>query len=64
MQLLVKSELCKTNSDARRLLQGNAVKVNGEKVADMNKTYKAADVPEKELLVQSGKKNFKKVIFA
>ena len=64
VQLLVKSELCKTNSDARRLLQGNAVKVNGEKVADMNKTYKAADVPEKELLVQSGKKNFKKVIFA
>ena len=64
VQLLVKSELCKTNSDARRLLQGNAVKVNGEKVADMNKTYKAADVQEKELLVQSGKKNFKKVIFA
>ena len=64
VQLLVKSELCKTNSDARRLLQGNAVKVNGEKVADMNTTYKTADVPEKELLVQSGKKNFKKVIFA
>ena len=64
VQLLVKSELCKTNSDARRLLQGNAVKVNGEKVTDMNQTFKAADVPEKELLVQSGKKNFKKVIFA
>ena len=64
VQLLVKSELCKTNSDARRLLQGNAVKVNGEKVADMNTTYKTADVPAKELLVQSGKKNFKKVIFA
>ena len=64
VQLLVKSELCKTNSDARRLLQGNAVKVNGEKIADTNKTFKASDVPEKELLVQSGKKNFKKVIFA
>ena len=64
VQLLVKSELCKTNSDARRLLQGNAVKVNGEKVADMNTTYKTADVPAMELLVQSGKKNFKKVIFA
>ena len=64
VQLLVKSELCKTNSDARRLLQGNAVKVNGEKVTDMNKTFKTGDVPGKELLVQSGKKNFKKVIFA
>ena len=38
--------------------------VNGEKVADMNMMIKAADVPEKELLLQTGKKNFKKVIFA
>ena len=52
------------NKDFILLLQGNAVKVNGEKVADMNTTYKTADVPAKELLVQSGKKNFKKVIFA
>ena len=64
VQLLTNAEMCKTNSEARRLLQGNAVKVNGEKIADMNKTFKAADVPEKELLLQTGKKNFKKVIFA
>ena len=64
VQLLTNAEMCKTNSEARRLLQGNAVKVNGEKIADMNKTFKTADVPEKELLLQTGKKNFKKVIFA
>ena len=29
---------------------------------DVRETFKTADVPEKELLVQSGKKNFKKVI--
>ena len=40
------------------------IKVNGEKISDMNKMFKAADVPEKELLLQTGKKNFKKVIFA
>ena len=64
VQLLTNAEMCKSNSEARRLLQGNAVKVNGEKISDMNKMFKAADVPEKELLLQTGKKNFKKVIFA
>ncbi|MBE6367701.1 MAG: tyrosine--tRNA ligase [Lentisphaerae bacterium] len=64
VQLLTNAEMCKSNSEARRLLQGNAVKVNGEKISDMNKMFKTSDVPEKELLLQTGKKNFKKVIFA
>jgi len=64
VQLLTNAEMTKTNSEARRLIQGNAVKVNGEKISDMNKMFKAADLPEKELLLQTGKKNFKKVIFA
>ena len=64
VQLITNAEMCKSNSEARRLIQGNAVKINGEKVADMNMMIKAADVPEKELLLQTGKKNFKKVIFA
>ena len=42
---------------------GRVVKINGEKVADMNMMIKAADLPEKELLLQTGKKNFKKVLF-
>ena len=64
VQLITNAEMCKSKSEARRLIQGNAVKINGEKVADMNMMIKAADVPEKELLLQTGKKNFKKVIFA
>ena len=64
VQLLTNAGMTKSNSEARRLIQGNAVKINGEKVADINMMIKAADVPEKELLLQSGKKNFKKVIFA
>ena len=64
VQLITNAEMCKSNSEARRLIQGNAVKINGEKVSDMNMMIKAADVPEKELLLQTGKKNFKKVIFA
>ena len=49
---------------SRRLVTGNAVKINGEKVSELEKMIKAADVPEKELLIQCGKKNFKKVIFS
>lgn len=63
VQLITAAGMCKSNSEARRLLQGNAVKINGEKVADMNMMIKAADLPEKELLLQTGKKNFKKVLF-
>ena len=63
VHLLAQSGLCKTNSDARRLVIGNAVKINGEKVTELEKTVKREDVPEMELLIQCGKKNFKKVIF-
>ncbi|MBE6363778.1 MAG: tyrosine--tRNA ligase [Lentisphaerae bacterium] len=63
VKLIVSAGMAKSNGDARRLIQGNAVKVNGEKVTDMNLSFKAADLPERELLLQTGKKNFKKVIF-
>ena len=63
VKLIVSAGMAKSNGDARRLIQGNAVKINGEKVTDMNLSLKAADLPEKELLLQTGKKNFKKVIF-
>ena len=64
VKLIVASGMSKSNGDARRLIQGNAVKINGEKVSDINFAVKAADFPEKELLLQTGKKNFKKVIFS
>ena len=64
VKLIVAAGMSKSNGDARRLIQGNAVKVNGEKITDMNFAVKVADLPEKELLLQTGKKNFKKVIFA
>ncbi|MBQ9088936.1 MAG: tyrosine--tRNA ligase [Lentisphaeria bacterium] len=63
VKLIVSAGMCKTNSDARRLIQGNAVKINGEKVTDMNLSLKRDAVADGELLLQTGKKNFKKVIF-
>ena len=63
VHLLAQSGLCKTNSDARRLVTGNAVKIDGEKVSELEKMIKREDVPAMEMLIQTGKKNFKKVIF-
>ncbi len=64
VKLLTESGICKTSSDARRMIQGNAIKINDEKVADVSRMLKAGDVKDGAILVQSGKKNFKKVIFA
>ena len=44
-------------------MTGNAVKIDGEKVSELEKMIKREDVPAMELLIQTGKKNFKKVIF-
>lgn len=57
--LLAAVKLANTNSDARRLLQQNAVKVNGAVVSDPVAPYSEADLP---LLVQTGKARFAKIV--
>ena len=63
VHLLTRTGICKTSSDARRLIQGNAVKLGGEKIAAVDYKLTAAAVPGGEVLVQTGKKNFRKVRF-
>jgi len=63
VHLLTQSGICKTSSDARRLIQGGAVKIDGEKVASVDYKLTAAAAPNGEVLVQTGKKNFRKVRF-
>ncbi len=64
VKLLTESGLCKSSSDARRLIQGSAVKINGEKAADLSRNLTVSDLAEDgTILIQSGKKNFRKVIF-
>ncbi|MCY2961690.1 MAG: tyrosine--tRNA ligase [Planctomycetota bacterium] len=57
--LLAAVKLANTNSDARRLVQQNAVKVNGLVVADPVAAYSEADLP---LLVQTGKARFARIV--
>jgi tyrosyl-tRNA synthetase len=40
--ILSKSELCKSSGEARRQIQGGGVKVDGEKVSDVNLTFDTA----------------------
>ncbi len=64
VKLLTESGLCKSSSDARRLIQSGAVKINGEKVADLSRNLTAADLTaDSSILIQTGKKNFRKAVF-
>lgn len=58
--LLVKAELCKSSSEARRLVEGGAVEIDGEKISDPQ--TKIDLVASKEIVIKAGKKRFAKVV--
>jgi len=58
---LVKSELAASRSDARRAVEQGGVTADGEKVADIKKSFTEAQLKE-GVLVKKGKKSFKKAI--
>jgi tyrosyl-tRNA synthetase len=60
-QILAASSLCSGSNDAKRQIQGGAVKLDGQPISDIELTYDdAADLVGKVL--QVGKKRFKKLI--
>lgn len=59
-KVLVEAGAVKSTSEAQRLIEQGGVKINGEKVTD-----KKTEVSTKEpLLIQAGKRVFKKVVFS
>ncbi len=60
-QLLAASGLCSGSNDAKRQIQGGAVKLNGESIADIELTYDDASSLVGKVL-QVGKKRFKKLV--
>lgn len=60
--LLVEAGLCKSTSEARRLIQGNAVSIDDVKISDFKHMVKAADIQNGHFMLKSGKKNFKQII--
>ena len=62
-ELLVKAEITSSKGEARRLIEGNGLSINKEKVRNADKTISKTDFIDGELLIQKGKKTFVKVKF-
>ena len=58
--LLVKSELAPSKSEAKRLIKSGSVSVNDVKVVDLNACVSEADFASGELILKKGKKGFHK----
>lgn len=56
LDLMTKLNLTKSNSEARRLIQGGGVSIDGEKVADPNLVVKADMFKDDKIIIQKGKK--------
>ena len=57
-ELLIKIGFAKSKSEAKRMIQGNGIKIDGVTVTDINKIINN----KKDLIVQFGKNKFKKII--
>ena len=61
-KIMMDAGICKSSSDARRLIQGGAVSIDDNKVTDISLKVTLADIKDGSFTIRSGKKNFRKVI--
>jgi tyrosyl-tRNA synthetase len=61
LDLLVRTDLTPSKSEARRAVQQGGVSVNGEKVSDIELIISDKDISEGQILLQKGKKSFCRV---
>lgn len=60
--LLAQTKICTSKSDARRMIEGGAISMNGEKVSDFNLVVNMTNVDDNSILLRKGKKVFLKVV--
>ncbi|MDD3419642.1 MAG: tyrosine--tRNA ligase [Candidatus Gastranaerophilales bacterium] len=60
LDLIVEIGFAQSKGEAKRLFQGGAVKLDGEKIADISKNVDFGN--KNEIILQSGKRNFAKLI--
>lgn len=60
--LLNLSNIVSSKSEGRRMIEQNGITVNGIKESDVNKLITISDFNNDELIIQKGKKQFKKII--
>ncbi len=62
--MLVRSGLCKSQSDARKQIEQNAVSVGNEKVTDVSAALTAEQIGTDGVMIRKGKKGFCRVVLA
>lgn len=62
IEILMLSNLFESKSEVRRLIQQNGIKINGEKVTDIHMMIGSEQLDNNTLLIQKGKKTFKKIL--
>ena len=60
--MLVRSGLCKSQSDARKQIEQNAVSVGSEKIADVTAVLTAEQLSGDGVLIRKGKKGFCRIV--
>ena len=63
LDLLVETNLVKSKSEARRLIEQNGISLNQEKIDSVEKNITEEDLNENSIILQKGKKVFLKVKF-
>lgn len=63
VDLLIKTNLVSSKSEARRLIEQNGISFNQEKVNSVDKIVTADDLKDNALVLQKGKKIFLRVLF-
>ena len=64
VKLLADSGLCKSNGDARRLIQGGGAYLGDKRVESADCTVTAADFKDGAVILKAGKKNLKRIVLA
>ncbi len=62
VKLLADSGLCKSNGDARRLIQGGGAYLGDRRIESADCTVTAADFQNGALILKAGKKNLKRIV--
>lgn len=60
-QLLLKTNLVTSKSEARRIVEQGGVKINSQKISDVNYLVCIKDFRDKYILIQKGKKKFHQI---
>ena len=60
--LLLLSKLVPSKSEGRRMIQQNGISINGNKENNLERVITINDFDENSLIIQKGKKQFKKVV--